>query len=134
MKGTWPRGRDVAEDAIAALELQNDEKNRSEHLMIVDLLRNDLGRICKTGSVRVDGLFTVERYPTLLQMTSTVSGELPEHLPWIDIFRSLFPSGSITGAPKLSSMGIIREMEDSPRGVYPAQLAIYLLLAMRLSM
>jgi para-aminobenzoate synthetase/4-amino-4-deoxychorismate lyase len=118
MKGTWPRGRDITEDAIAALKLQNDEKNRSEHLMIVDLLRNDLGRICTTGSVRVDDLFSVERYPTLLQMTSTVSGKLPQSLPWIDIFRSLFPSGSITGAPKLSSMGIIREMEKVPRGIY----------------
>ena len=118
MKGTWPRGRDAAEDALAALELQNDEKNRSEHLMIVDLLRNDLGRICTTCSIRVDDIFSIERYPTLLQMTSTVSGTLPAKLPWVDLFRSLFPSGSITGAPKLSTMGIIRELEDSPRGVY----------------
>ena len=118
MKGTWPRGRDAAEDALAALELQNDEKNRSEHLMIVDLLRNDLGRICTTGSIRVDNLFSIERYPTLLQMTSTVSGTLPAKLAWIHIFRSLFPSGSITGAPKLSTIGIIRELEDTPRGVY----------------
>jgi para-aminobenzoate synthetase / 4-amino-4-deoxychorismate lyase len=118
MKGTWPRGLDAAEDALAALALHHDEKNRSEHIMIVDLLRNDLGRICSTGSIRVDGLFSVERYPTLLQMTSTVSGTLPAGVGWHDIFRSLFPSGSITGAPKISTMRIIRELEDSPRGIY----------------
>jgi para-aminobenzoate synthetase/4-amino-4-deoxychorismate lyase len=118
MKGTWPRGLDVAEDARAALALHHDEKNRSEHIMIVDLLRNDLGRICSTGSIRVDGLFHVERYPTLLQMTSTVSGTLRSGIGWHEIFRSLFPSGSITGAPKISTMRIIRELEDSPRGIY----------------
>jgi para-aminobenzoate synthetase/4-amino-4-deoxychorismate lyase len=118
MNGTWPRGLDAAEDARAALQLHHDEKNRSEHIMIVDLLRNDLGRICTTGSIRVDGLFSVERYPTLLQMTSTVSGTLPAGLRWHEIFRSLFPSGSITGAPKISTMRIIRDLEDSPRGIY----------------
>jgi para-aminobenzoate synthetase/4-amino-4-deoxychorismate lyase len=118
MKGTWPRGLDAAEDALNALNLQNDEKNRSEHLMIVDLLRNDLGRLCTTGSIRVDNLFSIERYETLLQMTSTISGNLPRHLPWIDVFRSLFPSGSITGAPKHSTMQIIRSLEDTPRGIY----------------
>jgi para-aminobenzoate synthetase/4-amino-4-deoxychorismate lyase len=118
MKGTWPRGLDVAEDALAALALHHDEKNRSEHIMIVDLLRNDLGRICSTGSIRVDGLFSVERYPTLLQMTSTVRGTLRSGIGWHEIFRSLFPSGSITGAPKISTMRIIRELEDAPRGIY----------------
>lgn len=118
MKGTWPRGLDAAEDALAALALHHDEKNRSEHIMIVDLLRNDLGRICSTGSIRVRDLFSVERYPTLLQMTSTVSGTLPAGIRWHEIFRSLFPSGSITGAPKISTMRIIRELEDSPRGIY----------------
>ncbi len=118
MKGTWPRGLDSAEDALAALALHHDEKNRSEHIMIVDLLRNDLGRICATGSVRADGLFRVERYPTLLQMTSTVSGKLRDGVGWHELFRSLFPSGSITGAPKISTMRIIRELEDSPRGIY----------------
>jgi para-aminobenzoate synthetase/4-amino-4-deoxychorismate lyase len=118
MKGTWPRGLDAAEDALAALALHHDEKNRSEHIMIVDLLRNDLGRICTTGSIRVDGLFSVERYPTLLQMTSTVYGTLPADIRWHEIFRSLFPSGSITGAPKISTMRIIRDLEDSPRGIY----------------
>jgi len=118
MKGTWSRGLDSAEDSVAALSLHHDEKNRSEHIMIVDLLRNDLGRICTTGSVRTDGLFHVERYPTLLQMTSTVSGTLRADVGWHTLFRSLFPSGSITGAPKISTMRIIRSLEASPRGIY----------------
>ncbi|MGP8260812.1 MAG: aminodeoxychorismate synthase component I [Acidobacteriaceae bacterium] len=118
MKGTWPRGLDAAEDGLAALQLHHDEKNRSEHIMIVDLLRNDLGRICSTGSIRVRDLFHVERYPTLLQMTSTVCGTLRAGIRWHEIFRSLFPSGSVTGAPKISTMRIIRELEDSPRGIY----------------
>ena len=118
MKGTMPRGLDLAEDATAALALQNDEKNRSEHVMIVDLLRNDLGRICTLGSVHVRDLFTIERYETLHQMTSTVAGTLPSQLPFYDIFRGLFPSGSITGAPKIRTMQIIRDLEARPRGIY----------------
>jgi para-aminobenzoate synthetase/4-amino-4-deoxychorismate lyase len=118
MKGTWPRGRDAAEDVLGAMELQHDEKNRSEHLMIVDLLRNDLGRLCENGSICVEDMFSVERYPSLLQMTSTVSGTLRGGTSWPAVFRALFPSGSITGAPKISSMKIIRELESSPRGVY----------------
>ncbi len=118
MKGTWPRGLDSAEDTLAALALHHNEKNRSEHIMIVDLLRNDLGRICATGTVRADNLFHVERYPTLLQMTSTVSGRLRNGVTWLQLFRSLFPSGSITGAPKISTMRIIRSLEATPRGVY----------------
>jgi para-aminobenzoate synthetase/4-amino-4-deoxychorismate lyase len=118
MKGTMSRGLDAVEDAQAAQRLQNDEKNRSEHVMIVDLLRNDLGRICNTGSIQVNGLFSVERYETLLQMTSTVSGTLREGIGSRDIFQSLFPSGSVTGAPKIQTMGIIRELERAPRGVY----------------
>ena len=118
MKGTMPRGLDSAEDAAAALLLANDEKNRAEHLMIVDLLRNDLGRICAMGSIHVDDIFSVERYATLLQMTSTVSGTLRAGLSYYDIFKALFPSGSITGAPKIRTMQIIRELEQSPRGIY----------------
>ena len=100
-------------DSLAALWLQNDEKNRSEHVMIVDLLRNDLGRICETGSIHVDGLFSIEKYQTLLQMTSTVSGTLREDIRYYDIFKSLFPSGSVTGAPKVQTMEIIQELERS---------------------
>jgi para-aminobenzoate synthetase/4-amino-4-deoxychorismate lyase len=118
MKGTMSRGLDAAEDAQATLRLQNDEKNRSEHVMIVDLLRNDLGRICTTGSIQVEDLFSVERYETLLQMTSTVSGNLRKEIGCREIFQSLFPSGSVTGAPKIQTMGIIRKSESTPRGVY----------------
>jgi para-aminobenzoate synthetase / 4-amino-4-deoxychorismate lyase len=118
MKGTMPRGLDVAEDAEAALRLQRDEKNRSEHVMIVDLLRNDLGRICTMGSVRAEDIFTVEKYETLLQMTSTISGTLRHGLSYYEIFKAMFPSGSITGAPKIRTMQIIHEIEQTPRGVY----------------
>jgi len=118
MKGTMARGLDAAEDRQAALRLQNDEKNRAEHVMIVDLLRNDLGRICQTGSVVVEDLFSVEKYQTLLQMTSTIAGVLRPGVGYYEIFRSMFPSGSITGAPKLRTMEIIRELEQRPRGVY----------------
>ena len=118
MKGTMPRGLDLAGDEQQAARLQSDEKNRSEHVMIVDLLRNDLGRICAPGSVRVDDIFSVERYATLLQMTSTISGTLRPSLSYYDIFRALFPSGSITGAPKIRTMEIISELESRPRGVY----------------
>jgi para-aminobenzoate synthetase/4-amino-4-deoxychorismate lyase len=118
MKGTMPRGLDATEDKQAALRLQRDEKNRSEHVMIVDLLRNDLGRICNTGSVHVDDLFSVERYETLLQMTSTISATLRPRTSFYDIFRAMFPCGSITGAPKIRTMQIIRELEAHPRGIY----------------
>lgn len=118
MKGTMSRGLDLAEDEQQAARLHADEKNRSEHVMIVDLLRNDLGRICRMGSVRADELFTVERYKTLFQMTSTITGELRGGLTFREIFHALFPSGSITGAPKLRTMQIIREFERRPRGVY----------------
>ena len=118
MKGTMPRGLDAAEDAQAAERLRKDEKNRAEHVMIVDLLRNDLGRICAMGSVAVEELFTVERYETLLQMTSTVSGMLQPSMSYYEIFRALFPSGSITGAPKVRTMQIIRALETEPRGAY----------------
>jgi para-aminobenzoate synthetase/4-amino-4-deoxychorismate lyase len=118
MKGTMRRGLDAAEDEAAAQRLQNDAKNRSEHVMIVDLLRNDLGRICTMGSVRTEDLFSIERYETLLQMVSTVAGTLRPDVTYYEIFRSLFPSGSVTGAPKIRTMQIIRALERQPRGVY----------------
>jgi len=118
MKGTMPRGFDLAEDNLQGAHLQADEKNRSEHVMIVDLLRNDLGRICRSGSVQVEDIFSIERYRTLLQMTSTVSGKLNPDLTFYEVFRALFPSGSITGAPKVRTMQIIRELERQPRGIY----------------
>lgn len=118
MKGTMPRGLDAAEDRQATIRLQNDEKNRCEHVMIVDLLRNDLGRICTMGSVQVEDIFSVEKYETLLQMTSTISGTLRPELAYYDIFKGMFPSGSITGAPKIRTMQIIHELEETPRGIY----------------
>jgi para-aminobenzoate synthetase / 4-amino-4-deoxychorismate lyase len=118
MKGTMPRGLDRADDERMASLLRNDEKNRSEHVMIVDLLRNDLGRICRSGTVQVQNPFSVERYDTLHQMTSTVVGGLRPGISLYDIFHGLFPSGSITGAPKHRTMQIIRELERQFRGVY----------------
>jgi para-aminobenzoate synthetase/4-amino-4-deoxychorismate lyase len=118
MKGTMARGLDLADDERLANLLRNDEKNRSEHVMIVDLLRNDLGRICRAGSVQVKDPFSVERYDTLHQMTSTVCGNLRQGITFYDIFRSLFPSGSVTGAPKRRTMQIIHELERQCRGVY----------------
>ena len=118
MKGTMPRGLDTTEDTAAALALQQDEKNRAEHVMIVDLLRNDLGRISLPGSVHVDDLFSIERYQTLLQMTSTISATLHPRTTFYDIFAAMFPCGSVTGAPKIRTMQIIRELEAHPRGVY----------------
>jgi para-aminobenzoate synthetase / 4-amino-4-deoxychorismate lyase len=118
MKGTMPRGLDSVEDVEIALRLRDDEKNRAEHVMIVDLLRNDLGRICTMGSIQVEDLFSVEKYKTLFQMTSTVSGTLNPEISYYEIFKSMFPSGSITGAPKIRTMQIIHELEQRPRGIY----------------
>jgi para-aminobenzoate synthetase / 4-amino-4-deoxychorismate lyase len=118
MKGTMPRGRDLLEDVRVADSLRNDEKNRAEHVMIVDLLRNDLGRICKMGSVQVEDIFSVEKYRTLFQMTSTISGTLRPEVQYYDIFKGMFPSGSITGAPKIRTMQIIQKLEQRPREVY----------------
>lgn len=116
MKGTAPRGRWAEEDAERARELVESEKERAENVMIVDLLRNDMGRVSAGGSVRVERLFEAERYPTLWQMTSTIVSET--RAPLGEIFAALFPSGSVTGAPKVRAMQIIRELESSPRGVY----------------
>jgi len=125
MKGTWMRGNNLVEDRRAEQDLRNDEKNRSEHVMIVDLLRNDLGRICRYGTVKVDKLFQVETYNTLLQMTSTCSGLLEDGLSPSQIFAHLFPSGSITGAPKRKTMEIIRELEQNRRGVYTGSIGYF---------
>ncbi len=118
MKGTCRRGKYLEEDAQLSEWLRNDEKNRSENLMIVDLLRNDLGRICEPGSVNVSEMYSVEKYETVLQMTSTVNGTLKNDINYYEIFKSLFPCGSVTGAPKIRTMQIIHELEQHPRGVY----------------
>ena len=116
MKGTAARGRTLAEDEARIAELRRSKKNRAENLMIVDMLRNDLGRVAQVGSVIVPQLFEVERYPTLLQMTSTVTARTQASV--VEILASLFPCASITGAPKVRTMQIIRELEPRPRGVY----------------
>ena len=111
MKGTAPIGTSPG-------WLQADSKNISENVMIVDLLRNDLGRICKPGTVKVQELYAVEKYATLLQMTSTVTGKLCADVQIFDIIKSLFPCGSVTGAPKIQSMKIIHDLEKKPRDIY----------------
>ncbi len=118
MKGTRPRGRWVEEDEALARELQYSPKDRAENLMIVDLLRSDLGRIAETGSIAVPRLFELERYPTVHQMTSAITGRLREGCGLTEIFRALFPSGSVTGAPKVRTSQIIREVEEMARGPY----------------
>jgi para-aminobenzoate synthetase/4-amino-4-deoxychorismate lyase len=118
MKGTAGASGDAALDAQRARDLAADPKNRAENLMIVDLLRNDLGRVAATGSVEVPALFDVQRYGDVLQMTSTVQARLCEDATLAEVFGALYPCGSITGAPKLRTMQIIRELETAPRGIY----------------
>lgn len=118
MKGTTARGATPAEDAAAAATLRADPKQRAENLMIVDLLRNDLSRVSRVGSVRVPDLFTVETYPTLHTLTSTITSDLSEGVGAPDILRAMFPCGSVTGAPKIRAMEIIHELECGPRGGY----------------
>jgi para-aminobenzoate synthetase/4-amino-4-deoxychorismate lyase len=125
MKGTAPRGRLLADDQAAAARLRASEKNRAENVMIVDLMRNDLGRICRTGSVKTASLFDVERYPSVWQMTSTIHGELAKNCTVESIVRALFPSGSVTGAPKIRAMEIISELESSPRGIYTGSIGYF---------
>lgn len=118
MKGTAPRGRFPAEDQTLREQLQQSSKEQAENLMIVDLLRNDLGQIAQTGSVKTEVLFEVETYPTVHQLTSTVSARLKPETGLVTIFQALFPCGSVTGAPKRRSMEIISQMEQQPRGIY----------------
>jgi para-aminobenzoate synthetase/4-amino-4-deoxychorismate lyase len=118
MKGTRPRGRWPAEDRAVADELLHSAKDRAENLMIVDLLRNDAGRVAEFGSVHVPALFDVERYETVHQMTSTIRARTRPDARLTEVFRALFPCGSITGAPKVRTSEIIAGLEDSPRGVY----------------
>ncbi|WP_205665243.1 bifunctional chorismate-binding protein/class IV aminotransferase [Caldimonas tepidiphila] len=118
MKGTAPRSGDAARDEETARWLAADVKNRAENLMIVDLLRNDLGRIARTGSVKVPALFSVESHATVLQMTSTVQAELAVGMSFPELLRATFPCGSITGAPKHHTMELIADFESTPRGLY----------------
>jgi para-aminobenzoate synthetase component 1 len=118
MKGTAPRHSDPALDAKARAFLAEDLKNRAENLMIVDLLRNDLGKLCALGSVRGEGLFAVESFATVHQMTSLVRGHLKTPPALGTLLRALFPCGSITGAPKFRAMETLRALESGPRGIY----------------
>jgi para-aminobenzoate synthetase/4-amino-4-deoxychorismate lyase len=118
MKGTIRRGVSNSEDTIRSNELYNSFKDRAENVMIVDLLRNDIGKMSKIGSVNVSKLYEIEKYETLFQMTSTVESELKDGVNWLDFFKNIFPSGSVTGAPKIKTMHIINNLEKEPRGVY----------------
>jgi para-aminobenzoate synthetase component 1 len=118
IKGTRPRYSDYKEDKIAANELRESDKDRAENLMIVDLLRNDLGRSCVPGSIHVDRLFELQSFPTVHHLVSTISGELQGDRSAWELLRDSFPGGSITGAPKRRAMEIITELEAHPRQVY----------------
>jgi para-aminobenzoate synthetase/4-amino-4-deoxychorismate lyase len=118
MKGTMPRGRWCDEDDALAQALAQCPKNRAENVMIVDLMRNDLGRLAETGTVHVPRLWEVERYETLLQMTSTIGCRLRPGIGLPALFAAIFPSGSVTGAPKVRTMQLIEELEEAPRGLY----------------
>lgn len=118
MKGTIHRGKDKKEDKNLIEFLKNDIKNRAENVMIVDLLRNDLGRIAKVGTVNVSKLFEIETHKTLHQMTSQIEADLKENTTFLDIFKAIFPCGSITGAPKISTMKVISDVEKGERNIY----------------
>tara|TARA_R110001599_G_scaffold64023_4_gene179353 strand:- start:30650 stop:32524 length:1875 start_codon:yes stop_codon:yes gene_type:complete len=118
MKGTAAASGEVQQDAHAAYVLSNDDKNRAENLMIVDLLRNDLGRVAQTGTVKVERLFDVQRYSSVLQMTSTIHAQMRDDVSLFELFSALYPCGSITGAPKHRTMQIIQQIEAAPRGLY----------------
>lgn len=118
MKGTAARRPRPDDDRAAATALRASEKEQAENVMIVDLLRNDLGRLATTGSVEVSSLFDVERYETVWQLTSTIRAEMPDDVDLLDVFDALYPCGSVTGAPKIAAVEVIAEAELDPRGVY----------------
>ncbi|TFG86483.1 MAG: anthranilate synthase component I family protein, partial [Gemmatimonadales bacterium] len=118
IKGTRPRGRDAAEDAALRAELAGSAKDRAENVMIVDLLRNDLHRVCTPGSVQVSELCAIETHPAVFQMVSTIEGELAPGQDRCDLLASAFPGGSMTGAPKIAAMQILEGLEPCVRGWY----------------
>jgi para-aminobenzoate synthetase component 1 len=118
IKGTNPRGKDAAEDARLAHELTQSIKDQAENVMIVDLERNDLGRVCRYGTIKVTELAVLETFPTVFHLTSTVVGRLRPDISRIDLLKATFPGGSITGAPKVRSMEIIDELEPTRRNAY----------------
>jgi para-aminobenzoate synthetase / 4-amino-4-deoxychorismate lyase len=125
MKGTADRGLTLEDDAKQGQALEAREKDRAENVMIVDLMRNDLGRVCRAGSVRTTRLFQAERFRSIWQMTSTIEGELRDDCSPKSIAKALFPSGSVTGAPKIRAMQVISELESSERGVYTGAIGYF---------
>lgn len=125
MKGTLSRGVNLEEDLRNMKALERSPKDRSENIMIVDLLRNDLGRVSRPGTVRTEKLFEVEKYETLLQMISIVSGRLKKDLTIYELFKAIFPSGSVTGAPKINTMKIIDSLEKEPRRIYTGSIGFF---------
>jgi anthranilate synthase component 1 len=120
--GTRPRGRSSEEDAALEQELLADEKEKAEHIMLVDLGRNDLGRVCEYGTVRVDDLMTIERYSHVMHIVSNVTGRLAPGRDAFDVLRATFPAGTVSGAPKIRAMEIIDELETTRRGPYAGAL------------
>ena len=120
MKGTAKRGKNLEEDILESNLLKNSKKNQAENIMIVDMLRNDIGKVAKKGSVETLKTFELEKYPTLWQMTSTIKGYVSHKVPII--MKALFPCASITGAPKIKTMEIIENIENSPREIYTLSL------------
>jgi anthranilate/para-aminobenzoate synthase component I len=118
IKGTRPRSRKSKQDLALKEELINSEKDKAEHLMIVDLLRNDLGKICKTGSIKVQDLYNIQSFETIHHMVTKIFGEIKDGISEVDIIKAMFPGGSITGAPKESAMRIIDQLEDNNRHIY----------------
>jgi para-aminobenzoate synthetase component I len=125
IKGTLRRGRDAQEDEANAKWLLNSVKDRAENMMIVDLERNDLGRVCRVGTVEVTEMAALEKFPTVFHLTSTIVGELKEGLTRIDLLKAAFPGGSITGAPKIRAMEIIDELEPTRRSLYTGSIGYF---------
>jgi para-aminobenzoate synthetase/4-amino-4-deoxychorismate lyase len=126
MKGTIARGKSLSEDNEKWRQLIDSEKDKAENLMIVDLIRNDLGNVGKTASVKVQRLFETEKYESIYQMTSTISSELKNSIKFSEVLKAIFPCGSITGAPKFRTMDIIKNLEVKPRGIYTGSIGVML--------
>ena len=124
MKGTSRRGIDLSSDSLIKYQLETSEKNRAENVMIVDMIRNDLGKISKYGSVKAKNLFQVEKYESVYQMVSTIESKLRKKIQLSDVLRNIFPCGSITGAPKIRTMEIIKELEKEERGIYTGAIGL----------